>query len=74
MLQRIIGVFKLDANTFEDIEHDESATGQAALVVLAVAVLSGLGSLAATSFTDQPVGGGFFSVVVSTFVSWGVRR
>ena len=29
----IIGVFKLDVSTFEEIEHDESATSQAALVV-----------------------------------------
>ena len=28
MFQRILGVFKLDVNTFEEIEHDQSATSQ----------------------------------------------
>ncbi len=31
MFNRIIGVFKLDVNTFEEIEHDEGATVQAAI-------------------------------------------
>ena len=71
MFQRILGVFKLDVQTFEAIEHDESATGQAALIVLAVAVLGGLGSIAASSMVDTPTGsGGFFGSVINTFVSW----
>lgn len=43
MLNRIIGVLKLDVNTFEEIEHDESATGQAAIIVAVVAILSAIG-------------------------------
>lgn len=39
-----MGVLKLDVPTFEEIEHDQGATGQAALVVVLVAVLSGLGA------------------------------
>ena len=71
MLERIVGVFKLDVETFESIEHDESATGQAAMIVLAVGVLGGLGSLAAASFMDGAGGaGGFFSSLLSTFMSW----
>lgn len=72
-MNRIIGVFKLDVATFESIEHDESATGQAALVVLAVGILGGLGSLAASSFVDGAAGGGgFLGSVLSAFVSWFV--
>ncbi|HMQ54986.1 MAG TPA: YIP1 family protein [Anaerolineae bacterium] len=44
MFQRIIGVLKLDVNTFESIEHDQSATGQAAIIVTVVAILAAIGS------------------------------
>ncbi len=39
MINRIIGVLKLDSATFEEIEHDQTATTQAAMVVLAVAIM-----------------------------------
>ena len=42
MLDRIIGVLRLDAATYEEIEADESATSQAAIVVAIVAVVGGL--------------------------------
>lgn len=44
MLERILGVFKLDVATFELIEHDESATTQAAIVVGLVGLLSAIGA------------------------------
>jgi len=44
MLERIIGVLKLDVNTFEAIEADESATSQAATIVAIVAVLAAIGA------------------------------
>lgn len=71
LLDRIIGVFKLDANTFEEIEADRTATTQAALVVAIVAIVggiigAGLGTL---------VGGGnflptFLSILINAFASW----
>ena len=33
---RIVGVFKLNVATFEEVEHDSSATSQAAIVVAIV--------------------------------------
>ncbi len=42
--QRIMGVFRLNGATFEDIEADKGATGQAAIVVFVVALLSGIGA------------------------------
>jgi hypothetical protein len=42
--QRIMGVFRLSGDTFEDIEADKGATGQAAIVVFVVALLSGIGA------------------------------
>jgi hypothetical protein len=44
MLQRIIGVFKLDKATFADVEQDQTATTQAAIVVILVALLAGIGA------------------------------
>ncbi len=65
MIERIIGVFKLDAETFEQIEHDETATTQALMVVLAVSLIGALGGL---------IGGGgikgFLNPIISTFVGW----
>jgi hypothetical protein len=43
-LERIKGVFKLDVATFNEIEHDDTATGQAALVVALVALLGSIGA------------------------------
>ena len=42
---RVIGVFKLDAATFEAVEHDAASTGQAALIVIAASAARGLGYL-----------------------------
>lgn len=43
-IQRVKGVLILDAMTFEDIEADRSANGQALLVVIAASVAAGLGA------------------------------
>ena len=37
--ERILGVFRLSGDTFEDIEADKGATSQAAIVVFVVALL-----------------------------------
>jgi hypothetical protein len=42
---RVIGALKLQPNTFEEVENDATATGQAATVVIAGAVSGGLVSL-----------------------------
>jgi hypothetical protein len=66
---RIAGVFKLDPRTFEDVEHDRTATGQAALVVTVVAVLSGIGAAVLGTRT-----GDFLQVFIGTvfwaFAGW----
>ncbi len=57
MLNRVIGVLKLDVATYEEIEHDEAATTQAAIIVTIIAVLSAiggyLGAQAASSLVDS---------------------
>ncbi|WP_348671822.1 YIP1 family protein [uncultured Abyssibacter sp.] len=46
-VQRIVGAARLDIPTFEEVEHDRSATIQAGGVVVLVAIASGLGLLKA---------------------------
>lgn len=71
MVNRIIGVFRLDVNTFEEIEHDQSATGQAFLVVLLVALIAGIGSGLAAGFSDdRGFFGAFLGTLVSAVVGW----
>lgn len=43
MLERIIGILKLDIATYEEVEHDPNATSQAAMIVLAVALIGAIG-------------------------------
>jgi hypothetical protein len=44
MFERIKGVLRLNAPTFAEIEQDQTATTQAAIVVLLVGLLSGIGA------------------------------
>jgi hypothetical protein len=43
--ERAVGAMRLDANTFEEIEHDPTAMGQAVGVIALAAVSLGLGNL-----------------------------
>ena len=45
MLERMLGAALLKVDTFEDVEHDRSATVQALLVVIIVSISSGVGAL-----------------------------
>ena len=45
MIRRMIGAAKLNIGTFEEVEADSSATNQAMLVVVIVAVATGIGLL-----------------------------
>ena len=72
MINRIIGVLRLDVATYEEIEADQSATGQAAIVVAVVAIVGGLigGGISAA------LGGSFFGTflnqLLSAFIGWFV--
>lgn len=70
MFERITGVFKLDVPTFEAIEHDQDATGQAATVVAIVALIGALGQAGGAMVMGTSVVGGFVWTFVSTFVGW----
>lgn len=45
IIDRCIGVLKLDHPTYEDIEHDQSALTQAAVVVAVAGLAAGIGSI-----------------------------
>lgn len=66
MVQRILGVFQLDVPTFEQIEHDTTATGQAAGVVAIAAVCQAIGS----SIWGGGAGASFLATLVAAFVGW----
>ena len=56
MMDRIMGVLKLDVPTYEAIEHDESATQQAAIIVAVVAVISAIGGWLSASAAGNFLG------------------
>ena len=47
-MREIIGVIRLDVPTYEAIEHDESATSQAGIIVAIAAIASAIGAFLAT--------------------------
>ena len=63
---RLIGAARLDAATFEEVEADATATGQAMGVVLLVSVATGIGSMTAGGT------GGFFFAGLLALVAWVV--
>lgn len=62
-LQRMIGAARLDIATYEEVEHDETATMQAAGVVAIVAVCSAIGGAGGG-------GGGIIAGPISALVGW----
>ena len=63
VVSRAIGAAMLDVDTYEEVEADQSATGQAALVVLTVAVASAIGASGSGS-------NGVLGAVLSAFMGW----
>jgi hypothetical protein len=45
LTERMLGAARLQVSTYEEVEHDTSATAQAALVVVIVSIATGIGSL-----------------------------
>ncbi|HEU5431679.1 MAG TPA: YIP1 family protein [Thermomicrobiales bacterium] len=69
LVDRMIGAARLDPNTYENIEHDTNATGQAAIVVILAAIAAGIGSLGG----ERAYGlGGFIWGAISALVAWFV--
>jgi hypothetical protein len=62
----MIGAARLDAATYEDVEHDVNATTSALLVVVIAAVASGLAGLGANGIS------GLIGGILAAIVSWAV--
>jgi hypothetical protein len=62
----MIGAAKLDVQTYESIEHDESATTQALTVVIIAAIAGGIGAI---TESDSPILG-LVGGVVGGIVGW----
>ncbi len=65
MIPRMQGAAFLDIETFEEVEHDESATGQAAAVVALVAVAQAIGGAG-----DGVLAAG--GAALGALVGWGI--
>jgi hypothetical protein len=63
MTSRMLGAALLDTATYEEVEHDSSATTQAAIVVAIVAVCAAIGNAAGG-------GGGAIAALISALVGW----
>lgn len=72
MINRILGVFRLNSQTFEEIEHDPAATTQAAIIVAIVAVLNGIGSGTGTAIAGGNFFASFFTTLLWAFIGWFV--
>lgn len=64
--ERLFGALKLDATVYEEVEHDTSAIGQAAVVVLLASLAQG-----AAAFQEAG-GGGALASVVGSFLGWAI--
>jgi len=65
MVDRMVGVARLDVPTYEAIEHDQSATTPALIVVVLAAIAGGIGSLGEG-------GEGFIGGILGTVLFWAV--
>src|SRR4030042_6556857 len=70
MFARIIGVFKLSASTFEEIEHDTSLTLPAAVIVVLVSLVSGVGNGLFTGFIHKSFISGFLGSLIGVLLGW----
>ena len=65
-------VFQLDVPTFEQIEHDTTATGQAAGIVAVAAVCQAIGRSISATIYGGGVGVGLLVTLVAAFIGWVV--
>jgi hypothetical protein len=64
-VERVIGAIRLDPATYEEVEHDTGATWQAAVVVAAAAIFSGVWSSGGNTQ-------GLFGGVLAGVVFWAI--
>jgi len=67
LVNRMIGASRLDVHTYEDIERDQGATGQALLVVVLAAIANGIGALG-----QEDAGRGLIGGIIAGVLGWFV--
>ena len=68
-VSRVVGAALLDSSTYEDVERDQTATGQALLVVVLSSVAAGIGARGWTSGVSGSVT--FFAgISVIALIAW----
>jgi hypothetical protein len=74
MIPRLFGALKGDVATYEEVEHDESATIQAAVIVVIAAIAGGIGAGTTAGVLDSDVsfGRAFIAAILSTLIGWGL--
>ncbi len=70
MFSRIVGVFKLNSATFEEIENNASLTLPAAIIVVLVSLVSGVGNGLFNGFIHKSFFSGFIGALVSVLFGW----
>ncbi len=65
IIDRMIRASRLDADLYEEVEHDPDATGQAAIVVVGTSIAAGIGGISA-GIVWIPV------VAVLSLIAWAV--
>lgn len=63
LIERMLGAARLDIDTYEEVEHDTTATSQAATVVAIVAVAAAIGESGSGS-------GGLIAGLIGAFAGW----
>jgi hypothetical protein len=74
LFDRMARAAKLDTDLYEEVERDTGATSQALLVVVIVAIATGIGGLLA-GVTQGTTGGaitGFLVGIIAGVVGWGI--
>ncbi len=66
LVERMVGVARLNVPTYEEIEHDQSAMPSAALIVVLAAIAGGIGSIGANGVT------GLIGGIIGSLVAWAV--
>ena len=65
-VERVIGAAKLDVSVYEEVEADKTATGQAMLVVILAAIMSGIAELGSKGWAGMVAG------TVAALIAWFV--
>jgi hypothetical protein len=67
-MERAMGAARLDVATYEEVEHDPGALGQAMTVVVVASVANGIGSAAAAGGS----GPGLVTGIIASLIGWFV--